>query len=54
MITSLQNGVMDAGLLYEPPFTDLHYEGLDGVFGADDADGIVSIVRSFNEAVGVA
>ncbi|MBE9210619.1 hypothetical protein IQ244_29775 [Nostoc sp. LEGE 06077] len=49
-----QNGVMDAGLLYEPPFTDLHYEGLDGVFGADDADGIVSIVRSFNEAVGVA
>ncbi|WP_414569409.1 DEAD/DEAH box helicase family protein [Nostoc sp. CCY 9925] len=49
-----QNGVMDAGLLYEPPFTDLHYEGLDGVFGADDADGIVSIVRSFNETVGVA
>ncbi|BAY20221.1 type III restriction enzyme res subunit (plasmid) [Anabaenopsis circularis NIES-21] len=49
-----QNGVMDAGLLYEPPFTDLHYEGLDGVFGADDADGIVSIVRSFSETVGVA
>lgn len=37
-----QNGVMDAGLLYEPPFTDLPYEGLDGVFGADDADAIVS------------
>ncbi|MBN3989261.1 MAG: DEAD/DEAH box helicase family protein [Nostoc sp. NMS2] len=47
-----QNGVMDAGLLYEPPFTDLHYEGLDGVFEADDADQIISIVRSFNETVG--
>ncbi|BAY47585.1 type III restriction enzyme res subunit [Scytonema sp. HK-05] len=47
-----QNGVMDAGLLYEPPFTDLHYEGLDGVFEADDADQIISIVRCFNETVG--
>lgn len=46
-----QNGVMDAGLLYEPPFTDLHYEGLDGVFEPDDADQIISIVRSFNETV---
>ena len=47
-----QNGVMDAGLLYEAPFTDLHYEGLDGVFKADDADQIISIVRCFNETVG--
>lgn len=47
-----QNGVMDAGLLYEPPFTDLHYEGLDGVFPPDDADTIISIVRSFNQTVG--
>ncbi|MBC7962641.1 MAG: restriction endonuclease subunit R, partial [Steroidobacteraceae bacterium] len=27
-----RNGTMDPGLLYEPPFTDLHNEGLDGVF----------------------
>ncbi|WP_066380399.1 DEAD/DEAH box helicase family protein [Anabaena sp. CA = ATCC 33047] len=47
-----QNGVMDAGLLYEPPFTDLHYEGLDGVFEPDDADQIISIVSSFNAMVG--
>lgn len=47
-----QNGVMDAGLLYEPPFTDLHYEGLDGVFPPDEADTIISIVRSFNQTVG--
>ncbi|MGA1263343.1 MAG: type I restriction-modification enzyme R subunit C-terminal domain-containing protein, partial [Prochlorothrix sp.] len=43
-----QNGFMDPGLLYEPPFTDSHPEGLDGVFGDDDADQIVSIIRSFN------
>jgi len=47
-----QNGLMNPGLLYEPPFTDLHQEGLDGVFADDDADNIVNIVRSFNETVG--
>ncbi|WP_246140409.1 type I restriction-modification enzyme R subunit C-terminal domain-containing protein [Euhalothece natronophila] len=46
-----QNGVMDPGLLYEPPFQDFHYEGLDGVFAEEDADNIISIVRSFNETV---
>ena len=46
-----QNGVMNPELLYESPFTELHYEGLDGVFNEDDADQIVSLVRSFNEAV---
>ncbi len=48
-----QNGVMDPGLLYEPPFTDLHHQGLDGVFESDDADQIVLLVGSFNETVGV-
>jgi type I restriction enzyme R subunit len=43
---------MDLGLLYEPPFTDLHYEGLDGVFDADKADQIISIISSFNATVG--
>ena len=46
-----QNGVIDPGLLYEPPFTDSHPEGLDGVFRDDDADQIVALVRSFNETV---
>ena len=46
-----QNGVMDPGLLYEPPFTELHDEGLDGVFQDNDADQIIGIVRSFNETV---
>lgn len=48
-----QNGVMDPGLLYEPPFTDLHHQGLDGVFEDEDAERIVAIVRSFNKTVGV-
>ncbi|NEQ87780.1 MAG: hypothetical protein F6K26_49715 [Moorea sp. SIO2I5] len=35
----------------KPPFTDLHYEGLDGVFNEDDADLIIATVGSFNETV---
>jgi type I restriction enzyme R subunit len=46
-----QNGVIDPGLLYEAPFTDSHPEGLDGVFTDDEADQIISLVRSFNETV---
>ena len=46
-----QNGVMNPGILYESPFTDIHYQGLDGVFNEDDADQIVMLVRSFNETV---
>lgn len=46
-----QNGVMDPGQLYEPPFTDNHPDGLDGIFQDNDADRIVEIVRSFNETV---
>ncbi len=42
---------MDPGWLIEPTFTDLHPEGLDGVFRDDDADQIISLVRSFNETV---
>ena len=43
---------MNPGLLYEPPFTDIHDEGLDGVFNDDEADDLVTLVRSFNETVG--
>jgi type I restriction enzyme R subunit len=46
-----QNGIMNPGLLYESPFTDIHSSGLDGVFNDDEADEIVSLVRSFNETV---
>ena len=46
-----QNGIMNPGLLYEPPFTDAHPEGLDGIFKDDAADNIISIIRSFNTSV---
>ncbi|MBD2034553.1 DEAD/DEAH box helicase family protein [Leptolyngbya sp. FACHB-321] len=46
-----QNGVMDPGQLYELPFTEAHPDGLDGIFDDDDADQIVTLVRSFNETV---
>ena len=36
---------MDPGLLYEPPFTDLHTEGLDGVFGDDGAPRIIHLLQ---------
>jgi type I restriction enzyme, R subunit len=43
-----KGGVMEPGQLYEPPFTGLHYQGLDGAFGDDDADVIVSILTDLN------
>lgn len=46
-----QQGVMNPRLLYEPPFTDFHQDGLDGLFEDRDADSIVAIVRSFNQTV---
>jgi type I restriction enzyme R subunit len=44
-----QNGVMDAGKLYEPPFTDFSAEGVDGVFKNQEADRIVSILEQIRE-----
>ena len=40
-----RNGSMDQGLLYEPPFTDLHNEGLDGVFGDAGATRVIHLLR---------
>jgi type I restriction enzyme R subunit len=46
-----RNGVMNSGLLYEPPFTEIHHKGLDGLFEEANADLLVSLVGSFNETV---
>ena len=49
MIEHLQeHGVMEAGRLYEPPYTDLNERGLDGVFDGADADHIVKIVEGIH------
>lgn len=36
---------MDPGLLYEPPFTDIHYEGLNGIFGDAGAMKIIHLLQ---------
>ena len=46
-----QQGVVDPAMLYEPPFTDLHPEGLDGVFDDDAANQVIELVRWFNQMV---
>ena len=49
-----RNGVMDPGLLYEPPFTDIHHEGVEGVFGDDQTVlSIVDTIRQINQGAGV-
>ncbi len=37
-----RNGMVEPRQLYEPPFTVIHFEGLDGAFGDGDAETIVS------------
>ncbi len=43
--------MLEAAQLYEPPFNQIHYEGIDGVFSDGDADNIFGVVEAFNEAV---
>ena len=43
-----RNGVMPLEVLYEPPFTDFHFEGLDGV-RPNHADKVISIINRVNE-----
>jgi len=46
-----QNGMLDVAQLYEPPFNQIHYEGIDSVFSGGDVDNIFGVVEAFNEAV---
>jgi len=48
-----QNGVLNPELLFEPPFTHSHHEGVSGVFPRR-ADKVVEIVRQVNENAVVA
>ncbi|TXJ07011.1 MAG: DEAD/DEAH box helicase, partial [Acinetobacter sp.] len=45
-----QNGVLEAAQLYEPPFNQVHYEGIDGVFSGRDANNIIELVGVFNQS----
>lgn len=41
-----KNGVMNASLLYQPPYTDYNSNGLSGIFLDDEATKIVEILES--------
>jgi type I restriction enzyme, R subunit len=43
-----RGGVLDPGMLYEPPFTGVHKNGLDGPFGDDEAERIISALEEVN------
>ncbi|MFL9813965.1 DEAD/DEAH box helicase family protein [Stutzerimonas sp. VN223-3] len=44
-----RHGTIEPGQLYEPPFTAVHHEGLDGAFSDADADGIVAVIVEINQ-----
>src|SRR5690606_27182637 len=44
----VHNGVIDPAQLYEPPFTSIHYEGVDGAFGDAAADALIKVVTEIN------
>lgn len=46
-------GVMNPGRLYEPPFSDMAVDGVEGLFENDDVDRIIGIVRAVNRNAGV-
>lgn len=48
-----KNGVMDPALLYQRPFSDVHPEGVEGVFLEPDVDQIVRILREVNGNAGL-
>ncbi len=49
-----RHGIIEPGQLYEPPFTSVHYEGLDGAFGDADADAIVAVIEEINRGAAAA
>lgn len=44
-----KNGTIEPGILFEPPFTDMHDQGLLGIFEDSDAYKVISIIESINE-----
>ncbi|WP_390888981.1 type I restriction-modification enzyme R subunit C-terminal domain-containing protein [Rhodopirellula halodulae] len=50
----VDNGLIDLAQLFEPPFTDIHAEGVAGVMG-ENAETFIGAVRRINaNATGVA
>jgi len=47
-----EHGVMDAGLLYESPFTDLTPKGPDGLFSSTHVDELVLVIERVRRTAG--
>lgn len=45
------HGEVTVAQLYDPPFTAVHHEGLDGAFGPQDADALVEAVQQMQRLV---
>lgn len=43
-----KQGKLEASRLYEPPFNQIHYEGIEGLFSDNDIDKIFETVENFN------
>lgn len=44
-----KNGTVNAEMLYEPPFTRLHIEGVSGIFNDAKAETIINILNRINQ-----
>ena len=44
-----EHGVMDAGLLYESPFTDINPRGPDGVFPSGQVDDLIAVLDEIRQ-----
>ncbi len=44
-----QNGVMNPRMLYEPPFTEIHDDGIDGIFQDDKVDNIIGTIQKIEK-----
>jgi type I restriction enzyme R subunit len=45
-----ERGVMDAALLYEPPFTDFTPSGPEGLFGSAQMDELLAVLSQVRAA----
>lgn len=46
------NGVIDPGMLYDPPFSGIHHQGVEGVFGHGQVDELFKVVELVNARAG--
>jgi len=46
-----QNGTLDPALLYDHPFTDIHYAGPDGIFTNTQTDTLLKVLVGVNNSV---